>query len=287
MTRNTDRPVAIVTGASRGLGKAIALKLAKEGYNLSLAARSEEAMRRLQQELANEGAFSLVTPVDLTDCEDRKALVKRTMDEFGRVDVLVNNAGVGSMEKFVDIDWNDVTYQVDLNLVAPMHLSRLVLDDMVSRGSGKIVNISTLGASMHIPRLVTYGTTKSGLEHFTRALRKELKGSGVSVSAVIPGGIAETGMTRSLEARSGVRLSGPMAKGMTSPAAVANDVIEVIKKDKAEKVSAKGGTIIRAFPSVGEALMKKAFSPIMDAAAESDEKTGRKVSDPTTEELIA
>jgi short-subunit dehydrogenase len=287
MTRNTDRPVAIVTGASRGLGKAIALKLAKDGYNLSLAARSEEAMLHLQQELANEGAFSLVTPVDLTDCEDREALVSRTMDEFGRVDVLVNNAGVDSMEKFVDIDRNDVTYQVDLNLVAPMHLSRLVLDDMVSRGSGKIVNISTLGASMQIPRLVTYGTTKSGLEHFTRALRKELKGSGVSVSAVIPGGIADTGMTRSLEARSGVRLSGPMAKGMTSPAAVASDVIGVIKEGRAEKVSAKGGAIIRAFPAVGEAMMKKVFSPIMEAAAESDEKTGRMVSDPTTEELIA
>ncbi len=225
--------------------------------------------------------------VDLTNEIERESLVDRTLDEFGRVDLLVNNAGVGSMEKYSDIDWEDVKYQVVLNLVAPMHLSRLVLDDMLSRGSGKIVNISTIAASMAMPRLVTYGTTKDGLEHFTSALRKELKGTGVSASTVIPGGIADTGMTRSLEARSGVKLDGAMARGMMSADEVAADVIGVIKKDRAEKVSAKGGAIIRAFPSVGEAMMKKMILPIMDAAAKSDEKTGRRASDPTTEELVA
>ena len=236
MRRNTDRPVAIVTGASRGQGRAIALKLAREGYDLSLAARSKEAMRDLQQDLANEGAYSLVTPVDLTDCEDRKALVSRTIAEMGRVDILVNNAAVSSLVKFVDADWEEVSYQIDLSLEAPMHLSHLVIGDMVNRGSGKIVNISSFATSASPPGLATYRTTKSGLEYFTKALRGELEGTGVSVSAVLEGDIVGIRTTRSLEARSGMRFKGAVARGIVSTAKIANDVVALIKNDKVEKV---------------------------------------------------
>ena len=228
--------VAIVTGASRGLGRAIALKLAREGYDLSLAARSKDAMRDLQQDLANEGAYSLVTAVDLTDCEDRKALVSRTIAEMGRVDILVNNAAVSSLVKFVDADWEEVSYQIDLSLEAPMHLSHLVIGDMVDRGSGKIVNISSFSALASLPGLATYRTTKSGLEYFTKALRSELAGTGVSVSALLPGGITNTRMTKSREARSGVRLEGATARGIMSTTSIANDVVALIKNDRVEKV---------------------------------------------------
>lgn len=235
MTRDTDRPVAIVTGASRSQGRAIALRLAREGYDLSLAARSEEAMRDLQQDLANEGAYSLVTAVDLTDCEERKVFVARTLAEMGRVDILVNNAAVSSLVKFVDAEWEDVSHQIDLNLEAPMHLSHLVLGDMVNRGSGKIVNISSIATSASLPVLTTYRTTRSGLEYFTKALRSELEGTGVSVTAVLPSGIADPRMTKSLEAGSGVRLEGAVAMGIVSATKIANDVVAVIKNDKVEK----------------------------------------------------
>lgn len=236
MRRNTDRPVAIVTGASRGQGRAIALKLAREGYDLSLAARSKEAMGDLQQDLANEGAYSLVTPVDLTDCEDRKALVSRTIAEMGRVDILVNNAAVSSLVKFVDADWEEVSYQIDLSLEAPMHLSHLVIGDMVNRGSGKIVNISSISTSASLPGQATYRATTSGLDCFTKALRSELEGTGVSVSALLPRGIADTRFTKSVESGSGVRFEGAMGWGIVSAARIANDVVAVIKNDRAEKV---------------------------------------------------
>lgn len=282
-----NRPVAIVTGASRGLGKAIALRLAKEGYDLSLAARSETALRDLQQELVNQGVSTLVTAVDLTDCDEREELVSRTIDKLGRVDLLVNNAAVMSLLKYVKTDWDDVGYQVDLNLEAPMHLTHLVLPHMLEKGAGKVVNISTIASSLRIPGLVTYSTTKAGLEQFTASLRKELEGTGVSVSAVIPGGIADTGMTNSVTARAGRSFDGMMEKGMMTPAEVANKVMSVIRNDKGEQLAAKGGAIFRAFPSIGEKLMTSAFTPIMEAAAESDLESGRKVSDPTLEESVA
>ncbi len=211
MTRDTDRPVAIAT-------------------------RSEEAMRDLQQDLANEGAYSLVTAVDLTDCEERKALVARTLAEMGRVDVLVNNAAVSSLVKFADAEWEDVSYQIDLNLEAPMHLSQLVIGDMVNRGSGKIVNISSISTSASLPGQATYRATTSGLDCFTKALRSELEGTGVSVSALLPRGIADTRVTKSVESRSGVRFEGAMARGIVSAARIANDVVAVIKNDRAVKV---------------------------------------------------
>lgn len=287
MKAMNDRPVAIVTGASRGLGEAVAMQLAQEGYDLSLAARSEPALQRLQAKLTAAGADSLVTAVDLTDPQQREDLVADTIAQLGRIDVLVNNAAVSTITPYLETGWEEVRYMNALNLEAPMHLSQLAAKHMVSQGSGSIVSISTIVTSMRVPGLTPYLTGKAGLEYFTRSLRKELEGTGVTVSAVLPGGIADTGMTRSLEARSGEKLKGAAARGLMSPEQVAKDVVRVVNSGRAEKVSAKGGILLRVFPRLGEVMMTKMFTPVMEAASEHDQKHGRKVSDPTTEEITA
>lgn len=287
MTNNRTRPVALVTGASRGLGKAIAIRLAREGYDLSLAARSETALRDLKQDLIDEGARVLVNSVDLTDCEDREHLVAATESAFGRVDLLVNNAAVSSMIRYAETDWDDVSYQLNLNLEAPMHLSHLVLAGMKDRGEGKIVNVSSVAAAMKLTGLVSYGTTKSALEYFTRSLRAELEGTGVTVSVLTAGGISGTGMTKSMEARAGQEFGGLMAKGMMTPEQMAARVVKVVRSGKKEEIAAKGGAMLKAFPGIGQKIIGSSFAPMIDAVGEYDATHGRKISDPTTEELVA
>lgn len=206
MTRNTDRPVAVVTGATRALGKEIALKLAREGFDLSLAARSSEGPDDLRQDLANEGAYSMVTSVDLSDCEDRMALIQQTLEHMGRVDVLINNASPASLASFVDSEWDELSYEVDVNLDAPMHLSLLALRAMTAQGSGAIVNISSLAPTVFVGGAPVGGVISAGLNEFTRMLRAETVSRGIGVSAVLP---AST----------------------QSPAAVAGDVIDTLAED--------------------------------------------------------
>jgi 3-oxoacyl-[acyl-carrier protein] reductase len=186
MTRNTDRPVAVVTGVARALGKAIALRLAREGFDLSLAARSTEALHDLRQELANEGAYSMVTSVDPSDCADRIALIEQTLEHMGRVDVLINSASPASLASFVDSDWDELSHEVDVNLDAPMHLSLLAVRAMTAQGGGAIVNISSLAPTMYVGGAQIGRAISAGLNEFTRMLRAETGSRGIAVSAVLP-----------------------------------------------------------------------------------------------------
>ena len=181
-----NKPVAIVTGASRGLGKAVALRLAREGYDRSLAAQSELSMRQLQQDLVDRGVSVLVSTVDLTKAADRERLVRSTLDKLGRIDVLVNNAAMSSVAGYIDSVWEDVNCQVDLNLLTPMDLAHMTLPHMIEAGTGDIVNVLSRGSVMSLPGDTTDESTKAGLRQFTSSLDKELVDTGVRAFVVIP-----------------------------------------------------------------------------------------------------
>jgi NAD(P)-dependent dehydrogenase (short-subunit alcohol dehydrogenase family) len=182
--------VALVTGASRGLGRAIALAYAREGASLSLCARGAGALEAVAGEVHALGAEVLAVPADIGSDRDRETLVALTLDRFGRVDVLVNNAsslGPTPLPGLVDLTGPDFAAVVRVNLVAPFQLSRALLGQMLLRGSGLVINLSSDAAVNGYPGWGAYSATKAGLDALTRVWSAELAGTGVSMVSIDPG----------------------------------------------------------------------------------------------------
>ncbi|MBI4629192.1 MAG: SDR family oxidoreductase [Candidatus Rokubacteria bacterium] len=183
--------VALVTGASRGLGRAIALALAEAGADLALTARSRDDLEQTAAAAAARGVRTEAFTADMTQERDIQALVRATLAAFGRIDVLVNNAGAAGPEKPVleleARDWDEV---LALNLRAPALCAREVGRAMVERRRGCIVNIASIGALTPLARLGPYCASKAGLVQLTRVLALELARYGVRVNAVCPGYVA-------------------------------------------------------------------------------------------------
>ncbi len=288
MNKNgSQQRVALVTGSSRGLGYTIAARLAGEGYDLVVTARGTDALERARGELASTGRKVVAIPADLTRRDDRERLVQRVLEEMGRIDVLVNNAGSGDPVRFVDTTADTLNHIIELDLVAPIHLTQLVLPEMLANGSGSVVNISTMLAKMPFPFVSLYGAAKSGLDYFTASLHQELKDSGVTVSYVSPGGISDDGLMVAMSERTGVEL-GELGKAarmtMVTTDRVARDVLKAIRTGRVETLSTRGGRMIKKHPKFGAAMMRrigmydfmndvaKASTPI-PADAPSDEST--------------
>ena len=179
--------VSIVTGASRGIGKAISILLAQSGSRVVLAARSEPELKSVRDEINSQNGEALVVPTDLTRDEEMERLVEQTIKEWGSVDVLINNAGLGKVAPVVKAkvsDW-DETFQV--NLRAPMILSKLVLPKMMERGEGSIINISSVSGKSGQANGSAYSASKFGLMGFTQSLYDEVREYGIRVAAICPG----------------------------------------------------------------------------------------------------
>ena len=258
MARNgSQQQVALVTGSSRGLGKTIAARLAGEEYDLVVTARGTDALERVRGELASTGRKVVAIPADLTRRDDRERLVQGVLDEMGRIDVLVNNAGAGMPARFVDTTTDTLNHIIELDLVAPIHLTQLVLPEMLANGSGSVVNISTMLAKMPFPFVSLYGAAKSGLDYFTASLHQELKDTGVTVSYVSPGGISDDGFMVTLSERTGVKLGKAARMTMVTTDRVARDVLKAIRTGRLETLSASGGRMIKKHPKFGAAMMRR------------------------------
>ena len=176
--RLDDRRV-LVTGASRGIGEALARAFAAAGARVALVARSEGAIKELAAELG--GAAH---PADLADPDQVDGLIGRVEADGGPVDVLVNNAGIDATGWFPTTPEARLQQIVQVNLMAPMLLCRQAIPGMLDRGLGHVVNISSLAGTAVFPGLVHYSTTKAGLSHFTAGLRADLKGLPVGATLV-------------------------------------------------------------------------------------------------------
>lgn len=184
MTLPERRTVVLLTGASCGIGEATARHLAGLGYALVLTARRAELLSRLANELDPSGTRVLTVAADVNDPEDRQRLVQAALERFGRIDALVNNAGI-SISQGHWWDDPDPLRVLDVNLLAPIELTRLVLPAMLARGSGNVVNIGSVAG-----RVATHGmysASKYGLRGFSLALRRELLHTGINISLVSPG----------------------------------------------------------------------------------------------------
>lgn len=178
--------VAIVTGASSGIGRALALRLAKEGARLALAARDAERLGALAEECRSLGTRAVPVPTDVGDESQCQRMVGQTHAEFGRIDLLVNNAGIGVGAKFEELsDLALFRRVVDVDFYGTVYCTYYALPHL-KKAQGRIVNVSSLGGRLAIPYNTSYVAGKHALMGFSDSLRMELADSGVSVTAVCP-----------------------------------------------------------------------------------------------------
>ena len=190
---------AIVTGASAGIGRQIAIRLAEEGLQVALAARNAEKLEELTEQLHRQGRTAISVPTDVVQHEQLVRLVQRVKTEFGRIDILVNNAGVGTFHDFHTLPLPEVRKAIDVNLTAAIELSQLVLPSMLEFRWGRIVNMAST-AGKHGPAFgAVYGATKAALIAFTQSLRSEYHGTGVSATVICPGFTNDGGVLRTHE----------------------------------------------------------------------------------------
>ncbi len=179
---------ALVTGASRGIGKAIALKLAEHGADVVVNyVNNGEAAEEVVKNINGMGRKALKFQADVSDRKALEEMVEFTAENLGKIDILVNNAGIvrfGTITDMSQSDWNDV---VNTNLTGMFNLCQLTAPYMIKQNYGKIINLSSLAAVMNLPASYGYTATKAGVAAFTRVLGAELIGSSINVNAIAPG----------------------------------------------------------------------------------------------------
>ena len=179
--------VAIVTGASRGLGRAIALALAGAGADVALAARSKADLEETARLAAATGRRALVVPTDVARYEDVQALVARTLHELGRLDVLVNNSGVAKVVPLAAATAEDWRFMLDVNLTGVFNGCRAAGPHLIAQKSGKVINLASVLGQVGLTGYTLYAATKGGVMALTRSLGVEWARHGVQVNAMAPG----------------------------------------------------------------------------------------------------
>ncbi len=232
MIKDLRGTVAILTGASRGLGVTIAHALADEGVHLALAARNADQLEKVRGDVAARGVNVICVPTDVTDDAQLDALVARTSDELGPIDILVNNAGIESIRSFADYPPDVLRAIVDTNLTAPLMLTRKVLPGMLERDRGHIVQMASLAGKGGFAYDGPYAASKAALIMFTHSLRAELIDSRVGCSAVCPGFVSDEGMYADMVTNTGVKASRLL--GESKPEKVAEAVVKAIKRGSSE-----------------------------------------------------
>jgi len=177
----------LITGASSGIGAATARLFARRGWNVAMAARSEETLHAIAAEIERDGGTALVVPADVTRLADVNRMVQQTQKRFGRIDVLVNNAGLGMVGTLAEMEMDDLAYLFQVNTFAPVAALQAVAPIMRRQGSGVIVNVSSMVENIAAPFMGAYAASKIALSYLNDAARIELKQDGIEVVNVVPG----------------------------------------------------------------------------------------------------
>lgn len=189
----------LISGASSGIGEALAKLFAREGYNLVLVARTHKTLERLAQLLMDQYSIQVwVEPLDLSKRPAAKKLAARLAQQDIEIDILVNNAGVLEHGKFVEIGTAGHQRLIDLNISGLTNMLDQFLPDMVKRGSGRVLNVASIASFQPVPTLATYAASKAYVLSLTESLSEELKGSGVTITALCPG-ITATNMVSAVQ----------------------------------------------------------------------------------------
>jgi 3-oxoacyl-[acyl-carrier protein] reductase len=224
MEKTLDKQIAIVTGASRGIGRAIAMELARQGATVIGTATSESGAAAISEAFNAAGVSGRGAVLDVNDAAAAEALIEGTVKEFGALHVLVNNAGITQDQlamRMKDDDWDAV---VDTNLKSVFRLSRAVLRPMMKAKGGRIINITSVVGSSGNPGQINYAAAKAGVAGMTRSLAREIGSRNITVNCVAPGFI-DTDMTKSLpeEQQTALKTQIPLGR-LGSPEDIAHAV---------------------------------------------------------------
>lgn len=246
--------VVLITGASSGIGRACAIAYHRAACRIVAAARSREKLELLREELGRD-RLEIVT-ADVTDAAQREAGLRLARERSGPIDILINNAGWASFGSIVGMPLDHVDQMWALNFRAALALTQAVLPEMIQRGSGQIINISSVVGFQAIPRMGAYSATKAALNALTTALRMELHGTGVDVLLVAPGSTNTPFFQAAAQIDTkAVRL----AETQYSPQRVARAVVRASRRRRRETVLSLEGKLItwirRASPRLADAIM--------------------------------
>jgi len=249
MDRLTDK-VAVITGAAQGIGKAIAETLAQRGAHVVIAdIKLEKAEATAQAIAAGTGRRAIAVQCNVTDNESAKALIDRTLEEFGRIDILINNAGTTRDNLIMRISEADRDLVLDINLKGTFNCSKAAVRPMMKQRAGRIVNISSVSGLAGQAGQTNYSSSKAGLIGFTKALAREVGSRGITVNAVAPGFI-ETDLTKDLpaELKEMAIKNTPLGRWGV-PQDVANAVVFLVSDDAAfitgQVLSVDGGMVMQ------------------------------------------
>ena len=227
----SSSPVIVITGASSGIGAATARVFASQGYRVALAARRLERLEALAQDIESAGGAALPVATDVTNLEDIHNLVQTTLDEFGKIDVLFNNAGFGRLDWLENLDpVNDVEAQFRVNLLGVILTAQAVVPYMIKQRAGHIINMGSIAGLVATPTYTVYSASKFAVRGFTEALRREVGIYGVHVSGIYPGGVA-TEFSQHTGARRKTGATTPASLRL-SPEDVAEQVWRLVKRPR-------------------------------------------------------
>lgn len=224
-----DGKVAIITGASSGIGEATAREFARAGAITVLAARRKERLEHLQEEIEEMGGRALAVPTDLTDFDQITHLVKTTLFKFGRIDILANIAGWAIYDWFEELSPEEVRGPFEVNVIGMAELSRQVIPTMKKQRSGFILNMSSYVSRLSVPPMTVYASTKYAVEGLTDGLRRALIPWGIAVMRIHPSSVSGTEFTQHAT-RSGTVKYRSVPIGRVSRERMARALLQLIEK---------------------------------------------------------
>jgi short-subunit dehydrogenase len=256
--RKLSKRTAIITGASRGLGPFMARALSAEGMNLVLGARSMGELEQVAAEIREAGGKAIAVQCDVTSAADRQNLVDAAKAEFGRIDVLVNNAGIELTAHFERQPAEEIAQVIDVNLTSSLLLARLVTPIMLEQKSGHVVNVASMAGKVAVPYSIPYAASKAGMIAFTESFRAEFGKRGVSASVICPTFVDDAGMYQEMKDTTGVKAN--FLAGAIGPAKVASDLVKAIKRDRPEMLVYRGpGRLVTALSELTPGVFERAY----------------------------
>jgi short-subunit dehydrogenase len=247
---NFKNKTVIITGGSEGVGAATARAFARSGANLVLAARGKKKLERIADELSEKTRVEIFV-MDVSDADACASLFKKAQFEFGSVHVLVNNAGYHKRGLVETVDADDLGKIIDVNLKAPIILSRLAISYIEDSGGGAIINVGSLAGRTAVPGAAAYCASKFGLRAFTFALAEELRGKGIKLATVSPGPIDTGFIMANIDVVTDLTFSQPISTAEE----VATEILKLCSNSKLERsmppISGFLTTLMYLFPSVG------------------------------------